>query len=53
MNSERPKEETGSSGFRVIKIGLLIFLVAVIGLLVLAWIVGDQADLPFDYEGFD
>lgn len=49
----------GSSGefrttvVRAIKIGLLLMTLLVGGIVVSAWFMGDQANLPFDYEGFD
>ena len=39
--------------FELFKLGFAIFVVVVVGILVTAWLVGDQGNLPFDYEGFD
>ena len=49
-DQEQPKDEIGG---RVFKLGCAIFVVVVVGILVTAWLVGDQGNLPFDYEGFD
>ena len=38
---------------RAVKIGLLLAALLIGGITVSAWFLGDQANLPFDYEGFD
>jgi len=53
MDPDEAKDREPKVAGRVVRIGLLIFCVAVIGILVSAWLIGDQGNLPFDYEGFD
>ena len=38
---------------RAARIGLLLAVLGIGGISVAAWLLGDQANLPFDYEGFD
>jgi len=39
--------------FRLVKIAILIFVIAVAGIGALAYFSGDRTSLPFEYEGFD
>ncbi|MGE4653446.1 MAG: hypothetical protein AAEJ53_21370 [Myxococcota bacterium] len=38
---------------RVLKIVVLLFVLAVGGIVVAAWYAGDRSDLEMEYEGFD
>jgi len=38
---------------RALKVGLVAFVVVVIGLAVSAWLAGEPEKLPFQYEGFN
>ena len=38
---------------RALKVGLVAFVVVVIGVAVSAWLAGEPDPLPFQYEGFD
>ena len=38
---------------RVLKIVLLLFALALGGIVVAAWYAGDRSDLEMEYEGFD
>lgn len=38
---------------RAAKIGVVLLTLLVGGIVATAWFVGDQSNLPFDYEGFD
>ena len=38
---------------RALKVGLVAFVMVVIGLAVSAWLAGEPEKLPFQYEGFD
>ena len=55
----RPMDREGSSksGSRSVgrqaAIGLAVFCVVVAAILVAVWAIGDQANLPFDYQGYD
>ena len=46
-----PQAPTGSFA-RILRTGLLIFLVLLVALVVAAWLLGDDV-LPMEYEGFD
>ena len=45
--------EAGPNFPRVLKIALLVFALALVGVGVAAWVSGDPETLPFEYEGFD
>ena len=53
MDLDEPNDREPKIAGRVVRIGLLVFCLTVIGILVAAWLIGDQGNLPFDYEGFD
>lgn len=38
---------------RAVKIALVLFALAIGGLALTAWLLGDPARIEFDYEGFD
>ena len=38
---------------RSLKISLLLFGLAVSGVTLAVWLLGDHKELPFEYEGFD
>ena len=53
MDRDEPKEDERKLAGRVVKIGVFIFSLVLLGILVAAWLIGDQGNLPFDYDGFD
>jgi hypothetical protein len=53
MDSEEPKEREEPAVRRVLIIGFSIFVAVAVAILVAAWLIGDQGNLPFDYDGFD
>ena len=54
-NSEKDVTVAAGSGSvrRVLKIVLLLFALAVGGIVAAAWYAGDRSDLEMEYEGFD
>ena len=54
-NSEDDVTVAAGSGNvrRVLKIVVLLFVLAVGGIVVAAWYAGDRSDLEMEYEGFD
>jgi len=58
QGGEKKSEGAASSGgreklFRPLKISLLLFGLAVSGVTLAVWLLGDHDQLPFEYEGFD
>jgi len=53
MDSEDPKQDESQRPARVLKVGFLVFCVVVAAMLIAVLLVGEQGNLPFDYEGFD
>jgi len=59
MNDRVNEEQNATSGAgkggfgRVLRIVMLLFALAVSGIVVAAWYAGDRSDLEMEYEGFD
>ena len=51
------RDESSKGGSRTAgwqaAIGFAVFCVVVVAILVAVWAIGDQANLPFDYQGYD
>ncbi|MDJ0867405.1 MAG: hypothetical protein QNK03_14945 [Myxococcota bacterium] len=50
---ERTQTDWRQTIGRAARIGLALLALLVGGITVTAWWLGDQSNLPFDYEGFD
>lgn len=53
MGPEESSKSEPRTAARQLAIGFVIFCVVVVAILVAVWAIGDQANLPFDYQGFD
>jgi len=53
MDPEESNKSEPRTAARQLAIGSVIFCVVVVALLVAVWVIGDQGNLPFDYQGFD
>ena len=53
MGRKAPRDDEPNLPARVMKTGFVLFGLILLCILVAAWLVGDQANLPFDYDGFD
>ena len=53
METEDPKRDEPPKAAGMFKIGFLVFCAVVAAMLLAVLLVGEQGNLPFDYEGFD
>ena len=53
MDPEESSKSEPRTAARQLAIGFVIFCVVVVAMLVAVWVIGDQGNLPFDYQGFD